>query len=240
MYPVLEGIGGLIGLVLAVATIYAAVDRSSDSPARHRPRMMMPIRAPRLLAFAIACLTFDVGCNITLPARREPTRAKPALPPPRSPPVGGNGRIYIDVVDGPARVERLAGSVPELVCLSPCWVDLPIGHHELRFVLQNDVRRSDVDVVKVFDQPVVYRRALGFVDLNAVDKTLGLLAFATGGSTLLTFGAIAIASDEDSDVFGGFAIAGGVLTALGVYFLYRGRTVVQQGAWTTWPVSEAP
>lgn len=190
----------------------------------------------RLGVCGFALAVSIAGCAIVLPAREQPARIEPSLAPPSAPPASGNGRIYIDVADGPARVERLGGPTPQLVCLSPCWAELPIGHHDLRFILQKDPFRIDADVVKVFEQPLVYRRALGKTEFKAGHKTVAVLGTIFGLSLLSTAGLLAAG---DSGPAGGLAIAGGVATAVGVYFAFTGRTIHQPGAWNSWPANES-
>jgi hypothetical protein len=194
---------------------------------------------PRTACVVFLALCSGAGCGtITLTAREQPERREPVLAAPSAPPNAGTGRIYIDIVDGPTRVDRIEAGAPELVCITPCWVDLPRGHHDLRFILSSDPSKVDLDVVKVFDQPVVYRRALGHTDIKGSDKTIGVVGVGVGASLVLGGGLTALGGGETTGLSNGFMITGALLSAVGVYFLYRGRTVQQDGTWTTWPVGE--
>src|SRR5262245_44812804 len=111
-----------------------------------------------------------LGC---VPARRPPLATtarvapRPDVPPP---PPAGYGRVIIDVVDGPARVDLPDVGSDDLawrrpLCVSPCVLDLPQGRHQLRLTLTDrDDHRTELALVNFRSMPTVYRRAMGWED----------------------------------------------------------------------------
>jgi hypothetical protein len=111
----------------------------------------------RSVAALLAALA--TACTYTVPPPQTPTRAAVRLAsPPTAPPAPGLGRVLVDTVDGPARVDRVnertalvgvnplspdsgGGVQAAPLCVTPCAIDLPYGWHELRFVLADPVAR---------------------------------------------------------------------------------------------------
>jgi hypothetical protein len=80
-----------------------------------------------------------LGCYQTLPKREAPAVIAPTLVV--GPLAPGFGRILVDVVEGPAVVSRAVGASAtgttfERICITPCYVDLPLGVQEVSLVLQ--------------------------------------------------------------------------------------------------------
>ncbi|CAN5378305.1 hypothetical protein BH09MYX1_BH09MYX1_18770 [soil metagenome] len=145
-------------------------------------------RAYTGLALAISVTLFCGVVGVAPP--RAPEAIAPAVPDPRATPTpNGVGRVVLDVEGGPAEVARFlshtevtwteAGyrhrnALPldrretQLLCITPCVVDLPIGAHELVFKPQggirgaNDTRPSSTATVVVHGgEPMVVRHAIG-------------------------------------------------------------------------------
>lgn len=110
----------------------------------------------------------------------------------------GVGLILIDVPEGPADVAYITGPPSAVrpapldarpfdrrktgrLCVTPCWIELPHGHHTFSLTLHANRWRRDLVTVPVTDTPSVYRRALGWSE----DYWVGTRARAT----LLTAGA---------------------------------------------------
>jgi hypothetical protein len=166
----------------------------------------------------------------------------------------------IDVVDGPAAVDRVA-IVPEPVTLgarqaydlsghaeplcatSPCAVDLPIGNHILRFpLLGRDAH--EVELVHVGPDPSVYRRALSmYGGKPGATRTMGILSTSLGGAALITGTAllpIGLAKDNGSlTAAGGISLgAGTLLLTLGILAIRADSPWFRPGAANHFPLAQ--
>lgn len=140
-----------------------------------------PVNALRYLVLIVA---FAPGCVRTLPPVAAPPRELPEMRTDVPEPAPGEGRVALDVVDGPARVDEVVarsssrasavavssagtvavgdavaeGATTAHVCTTPCLVNLPHGTHELIFTLPSG--RADTASVMVGTRPTAYRRVL--------------------------------------------------------------------------------
>jgi len=200
--------------------------------------------APLVLHLALIA----AGCVHTLP----PVPTPGPVDPPRvaAPVTPGHGRVYIDVVDGPAEVRvvkpvtidtQVDGEVVETetldvqsVCTSPCAFDLPLGRHTLAFPMRGSggVDLADVSVSR---RPTVYRRALGWRRSGGAGFALGVLGATFGGMSFGT-GAVllpvGLAKDSHGMTLAGEITlgAGALLTALGVWAIVNHPLMEQAGA----------
>lgn len=188
------------------------------------------------------------GCIQALPPRATPG---PVVPPAAdSPPAPGQGRIYVDVLDGPVRVRVVKPvTVTETVndqefeseeledqatCVSPCFLDLPLGTHLLAFPVRG---AGGVDLAHVLASPTptVYRRALGWREPGGAGFVLGVLGASFGGASFITGAALlptGLAKDNHAlTLAGGITLgAGALLTAAGILAIASHPLGEQAGA----------
>jgi hypothetical protein len=193
----------------------------------------------RLLVVALA------GCVHALP---PPPIPGPIQPPRLDRPIAaGQGRVYLDVVDGPTDVRVVRPITVEeslddhvfdetaletvQACRTPCVVDLPLGAQLVAFPVRYSPK-EEVDTVLVSPTPSLYRRALGSRRHGSV---LGVLGVAFGGTSLVTGAAllpVGLATDHSGLTTAGAITlgAGAILTALGIWALATAPTLEQPGA----------
>lgn len=204
-------------------------------------------------AAQIALLTVTAtACVKQLPPAPTPEPVAPAVAT-AAPPAAGQGRLIVDVVEGPTPVHRVLmqptqtgpgqGRVrfrfleqPELMCsASPCVVDLPPGNLLLGFpVIGRDGLESEL--VHVGPGTSVYRRSLSVrEDRTGKLRVLGIIATAVGGTALMTGAALLpIGLAEDID---GMTTAGGITLGAGAAFLVWGIWAMRHDAPTFRPGS---
>ncbi|HTM22589.1 MAG TPA: hypothetical protein VL172_18835 [Kofleriaceae bacterium] len=194
----------------------------------------------------------------------------PPLPPPAAvvpdvdtgaPPAEGQGRLVVDVVDGPRPVHRIdmraaplgQGPVgfrlsesPVLLCpASPCVADLPQGNVLLGFPV---IGKSslDVELVHVGAEPTVYRRSLSlYEDHTGATRVLGIIFTSVGASALVT-GAVLLPvglqqDSRDLTWAGGITLgAGALLTTLGIWAVRHDAPTYRPGSTNHFPLSVSP
>lgn len=179
-----------------------------------------------------------MGCTRILPPPAAPERVLPAMRTDVPDPAAGEGRVALDVVEGPARVDEVLarssasssgvavssggavvvgsgyaeGTSTRHVCTTPCLVNLPFGTHELSFTLENG--RTDTASVMVGTRPSAHRRTLALADepLGRPEAVAGFALTVAGGSfAVLGFGLGPLFFLSDSDGAGiGFLVGGAV------------------------------
>ena len=201
-----------------------------------------------MLRALVAVTSLSIGCIHEIPPPPTPGRVEPL--PFDKPVPPGQGRIYIDVVDGPTDIrvvhpvtveETLNDQVfedteleTEQSCRTPCVLDLPLGHKLVAFPLHYSPGEEVADVV-IAPTPSLYRRALGSRRRSGAGFALGVLGVSFGGASLVTGGAllpIGLATDRSGfTTAGGITLgAGAVLTALGIWALATHPVFEQPGA----------
>jgi hypothetical protein len=211
----------------------------------------------------IVCLVVAdlfVGCVQTLPPPAAPEavlgRMRSDLPSPRS----GEGRVAIDVADGPTRVDEItstsgasvsvtSGWVDALavaeastrhhLCVTPCMVNLSYGAHDL--LLTSEDQRIDTLSVTAGVRPSAYRRVLARRErpLQSPGAVAGfILAIAGGalGGIGLPLGALFV---DDGGLGVGLLVMGAIgalLAALGVPLMVANPAIQQPGATAEWPL----
>src|SRR5689334_16230811 len=118
---------------------------------------------------------FACGCGVReLPPPEAPAAVVPSIPDgPDAPPEEGAGRLLLETVDEPAKVERVTerteppngmgtyGVKTELVCITPCAVDGPTGAVSLVFTSLEDPTKKGTADVRVARGTTVVRHHLG-------------------------------------------------------------------------------
>lgn len=204
---------------------------------------------------SLVALTFAVGCTSYMPAAERPDTNPPQVPQMPAAPEG-HGRVIVDVVDGPTDVFVLTNQqivydngpmMPptyrtrlsrDLLCTSPCAVDLPHGRHVLQFPTMGNGNMMERDVLNVGPQPVVYRRRLGIEEDAGAGRVLGIVGATFGGMAMVVgvvFLPVGAGQGEDGMMLAG-AIVGGAGVALlvaGILGIVLDTRVVQRGSSVT-------
>ena len=198
-----------------------------------------------------------LGCTAYLPSAQAPEAIAPVLAEsPRIEP--GTQRLLLDVVDGPTDVfsltsyrQRYRNSDGELrtrrrtqrdiVCRTPCAVDLPEGRYVLGFPMHGGGSRLEREEIYLGPQTLAHRRNLGSFWGAGAGLPLGILGATFGGMALVVgavFLPVGLASGEDGmTIAGGInAGAGAALLTLGILGIVLDPDVIRRGAGVTFPV----
>lgn len=189
----------------------------------------------RRVGIAIGALCLAGGCVNTLAPAPPPAQVAPRLTL-GAPPAAGQGRLVVDVVDGPTPVRRVRmeakrigehsfrfSEVDAILCAaSPCVADLPTGNVLLGFPVVGKSGTTETELVHVGPKTSVYRRSLSVYEeksdsvyvLGIIGTVLGAGAAITGG-TLLPIG---LGNDNDR-----LALAGGITLGAGVILVTLSR-----------------
>lgn len=175
----------------------------------------------------------------------------------------GQGRLIIDVTDGPAPVQRVRmvakprtspfamthfelEEASETLCAStPCVTDLPVGNLILSFpVIGRD--RNEVELVHVGSDTSVYRRTLSiYTDDTGSTRTLGIIGTAVGGTALMTGAVllpIGIAEGMNTMTWaGGISLgAGAALLTIGILMIRGDAPTYRPGSSNHFPLATPP
>lgn len=192
-------------------------------------------------------LIVTVSCAGTRYIDSDP--APPAvLPPvalPQEPIPAGMGRVVLDTPEGPASVEikyptetGAMGWRP--LCTSPCVADVPVGNHEISFVMRDNPKRNDTAVVPIAAGTTVYRRNLTERDDSAFMLGAGYFVAYTGITVLLIGLLIAAIPDVTGNAGRNTAIVGAGMTVGGSVMFYYGWPSVKKGQGTQFMLQPAP
>jgi hypothetical protein len=161
------------------------------------------------------------GCIGQLPPPPTPAKIAPAIAdPPTAPPGEGHGRVVLDAVGEEANVSRVTETIvppyvgaptlntdrrappsrsQELLCVTPCIVDIRQGAHTFVFTAKDDpTRTSDAEVV-VTSKVTNVRHAIGReYRLNPQYAGGWMMAFAGSGLTTmgLLVSAVGLVAEE--------------------------------------------
>ena len=212
---------------------------------------MLPLFVMRLVGVLIA----SAACVRTLPPAPTPPPVAPRLDT-RAPPPNGYGRLVVDVVDGPTRVQRMRidnepigpgrfrlFEVPELLCEpSPCAADVPAGNLLLGFPVRGN---SDVEVELVHvpaGDVGIYRRALSeYRDESGGLRIFGIIATSVGGAAAITGTVllpVGLSKDNDTMTWaGGINLGvGAALIAIGTWAIWRDSPTYRPGSSNHFPL----
>ncbi len=213
------------------------------------------------LPFATLLLVgLATGCVKKLPPVAMPDATPPTVQGP--PPVVGQGRLIVDVANGPTQVEHVTMVANErtksdgrqtywftesyeVLCpASPCVLDMPPGNVLLAFPLVGGGDRIDTELVHVSPGTTVYRRALGEWDDGLVGlRVVSILATLLGVAAAIT-GIVLLPSglsngDDDTALAGGIVLGSGVLlTTLGILGINVAAPTFRPGAAVHFPLPQ--
>jgi hypothetical protein len=139
------------------------------------------------------------------PARTMPDVALPE-------PTPGTTAVVLDATDGAADVTLVRAHpttaspapVPDghELCVTPCTLNMPPGRYELRFSRADETITDKVVDLKVYEEPILYRRTLDAgTEENGPLVVTGYVAYAVGGWAfwLSLIGTVADEDRKDSD-----------------------------------------
>jgi hypothetical protein len=195
--------------------------------------------------------------------RQRPPLPTPAPLAPRvdasAPAAPGNGKLVVDVVDGPTPIHRVhmksepvtTGSgetsyrfyeAPEILCsASPCIAEVRQGNLLLGFPVVGK-GSLDVELVHVGAEPGVYRRSLSHWDGgNRGMYVLGIVGTSVGAASLITGIAllpVGLSDDNDAMTTAGAITmgAGAVLTTIGILMIRGGAPIYTPGSSNHYPL----
>jgi hypothetical protein len=203
----------------------------------------------------VALSLLSTGCVHLFPPPPIPGPVQPLLVD--TPIRPGQGRVYVDVVDGPTHV-RVVHPVTvtttlnnetyqdteletDQECRTPCVLDVPLGHTLLTFPMRG-WGQEEVDDVLVSATPSLYRRALGWGKSGGAGFALGVLGVTFGGCSFATGAAllpVGLATDKSGLTTSGAITVGvgALLTALGIWALDTHPKLEQPGAGAQYDLS---
>lgn len=201
---------------------------------------------------ALLVASLPAACVKQLPPAPTPQAVAPRID--AAAPPAGQGRLVVDVVEGPTPVHRVQmgsepmqdsqGRVsyrlfesPQLMCpASPCIADVPPGNVLLGFPVIGDPDAMEVELVHVGLEPSAYRRSLSvYEDNTGALRTVGIVGTSVGsvaaitGIVLLPIGL----SDDNDTLAGAGAITLGVgaaVMAFGIWAIRRDAPTFRPGA----------
>lgn len=167
----------------------------------------------------------------------------------------GNGRLIVDVAEGPvpvyrARIEarkqdngtrrptfRFFDLPPELLCkATPCVIDEPPGNILIGFPVLGCGPAIDYDLVHVGLEPSVYRRSLGlFENETGAERIVGIVMTSLGAASSITGVALLPAgASKDNDrltAAGGITLgAGALLMTVGILMIRHDSATYRPGS----------
>lgn len=189
---------------------------------------------------AVSALVFVQACATQYIAAREPPPdAPPSIAVPDNVPPN-MGRLVIET-ERPTEVIEVElrstfSNYRKTLCVTPCFVDLALGPHELRFIEVGKPEQTSVLPVNVTAGTTLLRYNVGTYDDKSPRRlgggtiaTLGGLAFGAGLVLLACDNECAVDGPDSSSLLTVISVLGGVAGALGGLILYESGDVVQPG-----------
>jgi hypothetical protein len=203
------------------------------------------------------------SCTRQLAPAPIPAGIMPPLPVSAAP-APGNGRLIVDVAEGPvpvyrARIDaqkledgtrharyRIVDVPPELVCKeTPCVIDEPPGNILIGFPVLGCRPAIDFDLVHVGLDASVYRRSVAiFENDTGVEKIVGIIGASIGGAASLTgivLLPIGAGGNTDLAIAGGITLGvGALLTTAGVLMIRHDSATYRPGSANHFEATAAP
>lgn len=163
------------------------------------------------------------------------------------------GRVIVET-DPPALVSEVTGRSlgfsggyvggalgQRSLCTSPCFVDLPVGPHELRFTSNNDQVVSMSRTLNVTSETTVLRTNLGLRSESEEHQNSTLTVFLAGLGGMTVGGAIAGATVNSSEAYGfafGAIIGGaGLIATIVSAVMFHSEDTLEPESSTEWALS---
>ncbi|MGE3546944.1 MAG: hypothetical protein AB7L28_23660 [Kofleriaceae bacterium] len=194
------------------------------------------------------------ACTRQLPPAPIPAAIVPVVHV-AGPPAQGNGRLIVDVAEGPVPVYRgrmearkqdngtprptfhFFDLPPELICkATPCVIDEPPGNILIGFPVLGCGPAIDYDLVHVGLDPSIYRRSLGiFENDTGAERMFGIVGASLGAGAAITGVAllpIGLSKDNDGlTLAGGITLgAGALLTTVGILMIRHDSATYRPGS----------
>lgn len=205
---------------------------------------------------------WTAGCVEQLPPARTPDRVVPPVSA-AAPLAEGQGRLVIDVVDGPTQIHRVimesrmikadtgretaqfSESYTQLCNATPCVVDLTPGNVLLGFPVLGDSNDLELELVHISAEPTVYRRALSHASGGGGGFVLGIIGTTFGGMSMVTgmvFLPIGLATESDGFTMAGAITlgVGSVLTAVSIFAMLADPRSYRSGSSIHFPLAPEP
>jgi len=209
-----------------------------------------PIVSHFIRGLGVAGVVMTSACTRQLAPAPIPTAVVPVVRI-EAPPLQGNGRLIVDVPEGPVPVYRARFEArkqdngafrffdlpPELVCKqTPCVIDAPPGNILIGFPVLGCRPAIDYDLVHVGLDPRVYRRSLAiFENETGAEKIVGIVGASLGAAATIT--GIALLPVGLSKDNGALAAAGGITLGAGALVLTAGILMIRHDSATYRPGS---
>lgn len=236
------------------------------------PRTRVSLSSIIYKSLLLPIFVLSSGClaDRTLTQAAYPERITPQVDEEPSPPGPGEGLVYIDSTEGPARVEiredQMSGAASEgtqgvkinvrkegyrLLCQTPCAVNLTKGAYDLRFSATgaDESLQTWDQIISVGNHPTVVRVTPtqywqgSTIPFTPLLYTLGLAAVGMGGYMLLSSPNPNDTLEErhsERVVAKSLAIGGASLFGLTIVINYGMSTKKKPGASTTFKLGAAP
>jgi hypothetical protein len=170
-------------------------------------------------------------------------------------PAQGNGRLIVDVPEGPVPVYRAHFEArkqdngarrptfrwfdlpPELLCKeTPCVIDAPPGNILIGFPVLGCRPAIDYDLVHVGLEPRVYRRSLAvFENETGAEKIIGIVGASLGAAATITgIGLLPVGASKENNTL---TAAGGITLGAGALALTAGILMIRHDSATYRPGS---
>lgn len=216
-------------------------------------------RGTQRLCVPLTIAALGSACVKHLPPAPTPDALVPRVQA-SAPLAAGQGRLVLDVVEGPAPVQQVRMSAmpipvqdghttyelheaPGILCaVTPCVTDLPVGNVLLGFPVIGDPDKLEVELVHIGPEPSVYRRSLSiYNDASGGLRLFGILATSIGGASAITGTAllpIGLAKDNSGlTISGGITLGvGAVALALGIWAIRADSPTYRPGASNHFPL----
>ena len=222
----------------------------------------------RALLFGL-CVTACAPVHLSSPPAPLPIAPELAS---TAPVPEGKSRVLIDVVDGPARVSRVVARTDgplvafttvetekegELLCVSPCILDLDRGRQSFSFTSPTNPAHTSSVEVDVPESPLAIRHALGTSTPASSAYRNGAVRTVAGGAIFVLGGVTTTLGFINNTTVGsgrpdhlGIApsvllatgltamVAGLILGGVGISEMSANRPIEQPGSTTTWHLDD--
>ncbi|MGH7279940.1 MAG: hypothetical protein ACRELY_00325 [Polyangiaceae bacterium] len=229
----------------------------------------MKLRMVRVSAMTMVIIFGSAACVRTVPPPAAPPQELPKSVANVPPEVEGEGRVVVDVTNGPARVDEVLaqaasatsqgvvayGEITRNVCLkTPCAVNLDYGQHNFRFVSTADDQHYSEAVVDAGRGDTIFRHTMGEHTSGGAVHAIGGISAVLGGVGLLTGATLlgtgvlihSAATSDDPNSGSGLTTVGAVTTgvsaallALGIGLMVASPATNQEGASTEFAADDA-
>ena len=212
----------IVVAALGCGCVYKDLPRRA-APAQLAPALDPPTSAPKpdhgRIYVDVEDGTATVG-RITKIEQREELRAGASVSM-----IGGIAMVTPTTV----KVDVESRSV-DVLCTTPCWIDLPLGTSHLLSITGLRRRHTDIVPIAPKQQSFAYRHALGRNDDIDLGKRIrAALVLGLGVGLVVTLPLVALI-EPGAPLLIGWGVGGGAAIGLGSWMLLGARASRQEGA----------